>query len=113
MPRTVLRPGPGRIAVEPIDPSQEYKVPGTDLRLWIPTSATHEGLIGRVVAVSAPYQSDAGVEFDSNYKIGDLVIVGKFTGTKVNIGRETYTVLFEKDVLASIETEEGDDAQEV
>lgn len=99
----VIKPGPGRIAITEIGGTNEYKVPGSDLSLWVPNSTSHEGLIGRVVAVCAGYQSDAGVEFDPNYSIGDIVIVGKFTGTRLNVGRETYIILFEKDVLASVE----------
>lgn len=108
--KTVIKPGPGRIAVLPVDSSQEHLVPGTDTRLWIPQSTSHEGLIGKVIATCAPYKSDAGVTFEPNYSIGELVIIGKFTGTRLNIGRETYTILHENDVLASIETEEVQDA---
>lgn len=104
--RTLIRPGPGRIAIQAIDPSQEHLVPGTTIRLYIPTSIGHEGMIGRVVAVCQPYSSNSGVEFDPNYAIGDLVVIGKFTGTRLNVGRETYTILHESDVLASIEVEE-------
>jgi len=101
-----IRPGPGRIAVVALDPSQEHKIPGTELSLWIPTSSHNEGLIGKVVAVCEPYQSDSGVSFAPNYSIGQIIVVGKFTGTRLNVGRETYTILFEKDVLAEVVTDE-------
>lgn len=110
--RPIIRPGPGRIAIQPVEASNEYAVPNTNVKLYVPSSASHEGTIGRVVAVCAPYQSDAGVEFAPNYSIGDLVIIGKFTGTRLNIGRESYTILLENDVLASIEMQEvGNDSQ--
>jgi chaperonin GroES len=107
--RITIRPGPGRIAILPMDSSHEHKVPGTDTKLWIPSSASHEGLIGKVVAVCGKYVADSGVQFDPNYDVGDLVVIGKFTGTRLNVGRETYTILHESDVLASIETEEIED----
>lgn len=104
--KVLIRPGPGRIAIIPVDSSQEHQVQGTSISLWIPQSSTHEGQIGRVVATCDPYQSDAGVTFSPNYDVGNLVIIGKFTGTRLNIGRETYTILHESDVLASIEVED-------
>lgn len=108
-----IRPGPGRIAIQAIEGTNEYTVPGTQTTLWVPNSTTHEGMIGKVVAVCAGYQSDSGVEFEPNYSIGDVVIIGKFTGTKLNIGRETYTILYEKDVLASVVMEGQDDSAAV
>lgn len=109
----IIRPGPGRIAIQQMSESNEYQIPGSDKRLWVPSATNNEGVIGKVVAVCANYQSDSGVEFEPNYKLGDIIIIGKFTGTRLNIGRETYTILFEKDVLASINQEALDDAASV
>lgn len=107
MTTTVLRPGPGRIAVQQLSDSNEYQIPGTDTKLWVPSVSQNEGIVARVAAVCGNYQSDSGTEFEPNYRINDLIIIGKFTGTRVSIGRDTYVILFEKDVLASVEA--GDD----
>lgn len=102
MTKVPIRPGPGRIAILPMEASGEHTVPGTNIRLWVAPSPTHEGMIGEVVAICAPYTSDSGVEFDPNYDVGDIVVIGKFTGTRLTIGRETYTILHEADVLAEV-----------
>ena len=107
----ILKPGPGRIAVQQLSDSNEVRVDGPNgpVNLWVPSTNQNEGIVGRVVAVCANYQSDAGVEFEPNYKIGDIIVIGKFTGTRLSIGREVYTILFEKDVLASVVQQEPND----
>lgn len=97
-----IEPGPAKIAVEKLEASQEVKVSGTSTKLWVPTSGNHEGLIGRVVAVCKPYSNGNGETFQSNYDIGDMVVVGKYSGTKMDIGRVEYTILREEDVLARL-----------
>lgn len=98
----VIEPGPAKIAVEKLEPSQEIAVAGTKTKLWIPTSGNHEGLIGRVVAVCKPYSNGNGETFQSNYDLGDMVVIGKYTGTKMDIGRVEYTILREEDVLCRL-----------
>lgn len=98
----VIEPGPAKIAVEKLEPSQEIAVAGLKTKLWIPTSGNHEGLIGRVVAVCKPYSNGNGETFQSNYDIGDMVVIGKYTGTKMDIGRVEYTILREEDVLCRL-----------
>ena len=35
-------------------------------------------------------------------KVGDKVIVGKYTGTQVKVGSEEYTIVRQSDVLAVV-----------
>lgn len=106
-----IEPGPAKIAVEKLPPSQEIQVSGISTKLWIPTSGNHEGLIGRVVAVCKPYSNGNGETFQSNYDVGDTIVIGKYSGTKLDIGRTEYTILREEDVLAKlVVTEDQPDA---
>lgn len=98
-----IYPGPGKIAIKPIPTTNEIPFNNGSTRLWIPGGGNAEGIVGRVVAVCAPYASDGGQEFEANYKVDDVVIIGKFTGTRLDVGNESLTILYEKDVLASVD----------
>jgi len=98
MYKTVIKPGPGKIAVKPV--ANEFH---TSSGLWVPESVTHEGHLGEVVAVSEAWMTDAGVRIDPDYKVGETVVFGKYNGTELRIERETYYILREADILASLE----------
>lgn len=96
-----LEPGPGKIAVEQVPASEEVLIAGTSTRLWVPSSGNNEGLIGRVVFICKPW-FDGTQDCVSNYDVGDLVVVGKYSGTKLDVGRQVYVVLDQSSVLAKI-----------
>lgn len=96
-----IKPGPGKIAVEPVGSSNEIDL-GEGKKLWVPTPANNEGMTAVVVAACEPYQSDEGTQFQSNYDVGDVVVVGKYTGTRLDIDRKSYVIMREADVLAQL-----------
>lgn len=107
-----LRPGAGRCAVQVVKANQEwYGETGT--MLYIPDIATTtragDAHLGVVVAACEPYKkilADGTAEiFEPEYKEGDILIFGKYTGTEVTVGRENFIILFENDVLARWEGE--------
>jgi chaperonin GroES len=52
--------------------------------------------------------------YEALYKVGDVVIFGKFTGTKIQVGRDTYILLRESEILARlIPDEQGVEARDV
>lgn len=107
MSKIILEPGPGKIAVEQLPASEEVVVAGTSTRLWIPSAGNNEGIIGRVVFICKPW-FDGVQEMQSNYDIGDTVIIGKYSGTKLDVGRVNYIVLDQSSILAKIVQEAPD-----
>ena len=44
-----------------------------------------------------------GKEVEMYVKVGEKVIVGKYAGTEVKLGKEEYTIVRQSDILAVIE----------
>jgi co-chaperonin GroES (HSP10) len=102
-----ITPGPGRIAVEKIDLSQELEVrqiTGKKIRLKVISSDNHEGLVASVIAVCKPWSTvDAPDKvFYPEYSEGEVVVIGKWTGTRLSIDGREFTVLREEDVLCKL-----------
>jgi chaperonin GroES len=93
-----ITPGPGRVAVQIIEASQR-----TQTGLWLPeTSRDGDGHIGEVVAVCKPYIDDTILR-EPDYKVGDIIVFGKYTGSTVAVGRVQVVIMYERDVLAELE----------
>lgn len=93
-------PGPGRIAVRMMKGGQEIDI-GGGKKLWIADHQKMEGNLGEVVGTCGRYLKD-GQEVEPNYKIGDVVVFGKYTGTEVQIDREAVIVCYDDDILCEI-----------
>lgn len=92
-----LVPGPGRVAVRVVNARNR-----TRTGLWLPeTSRDGDGHIGRVVAVCGPYYED-GVARTPDYKVGDHVVFGKYTGSTVTVGDDQVVIMRESDVLCEL-----------
>lgn len=57
--------------------------------------------MGKVHAVYAAEQTADGL-IEPQVKVGDTVIFGQFTGTAVSVGRETFVICKEHDLLTII-----------
>lgn len=96
-------PGPAKITIRVLPESEEYRVPGTSKTLWIPRPATHEGYLGTVHEEAQPYfDQNSGDTYEAIYKKGEIVLVGKFTGAPIEIGRDSFLVCRESDVVAKL-----------
>ena len=69
--------------------------------LFLAPSAKEKPQVAEVVAVG-PGGMVEGVEVPMFLKVGDKVIVGKYTGTQVKVGSEEYTIVRQSDVLAVV-----------
>ena len=65
-------------------------------------SAKEKPQMSEVVAVGPGGLVD-GKEVSMKVKVGDKVIVGKYSGTEVKLDGEEYTVVSQSDVLAVVE----------
>ncbi len=90
-----LRPLHDRVIVKRLE--EEKKSAGGIL---IPDSAAEKPLRAEVVAVGPGKRSDDGKLIEPGVKKGDLVLIGKYSGTEVKVDGQDLVVLREDDIMA-------------
>ena len=65
-------------------------------------SAQEKPQYAEIVAVGPGGEVD-GKSVEMYVKVGEKVIVGKYAGTEVKLGKEEYTIVRQSDILAVIE----------
>jgi chaperonin GroES len=65
-------------------------------------SAQEKPQYAEIVAVGPGGEVD-GKAVEMYVKVGEKVIVGKYAGTEVKLGKEEYTIVRQSDILAVIE----------
>jgi chaperonin GroES len=93
-----VRPLRDRILVERVE-EQEQRVGG----IIIPDTAKEKPQQGRIVAVGRGRVNDKGDVFPLDVKVGDLVLIGKYSGTEIKLDGKEYTILREEEVLGVLE----------
>ena len=88
-----VRPLSDRVLVKP-NPAEEKTAGG----LFIPDTAKEKPLMGKVIA-AGPGTAEIAMEV----KVGDTVMYGKYAGTELNYGGESYPVMKQADIIAVIE----------
>lgn len=68
----------------------------------LPDTAKEKPQRGRVLAVGPGKALKSGKRAAMNLQVGDEVVYGKYSGTEVDLGTETYVVIRESDVLAVV-----------
>ena len=74
----------------------------TKTGILLPGSAQEKPQMSEIVAVGPGGLVD-GKEVVMTLKVGDKVIIGKYTGTEVKIGGVEYTIVSQSDILAVVE----------
>ena len=69
----------------------------------IPDTAKEKPTEGEVVAVGPGARSEDGEVHPLDVKVGDRVLIGKWSGTEVKIDGTDYLILKESDVMGVIE----------
>jgi chaperonin GroES len=69
----------------------------------IPDTAKEKPTRAKVIAVGQGKALDDGKLRELAVKIGDLVLIGKYSGTEVKIDGKEYLVLKEDDIMGVIE----------
>ncbi len=77
---------------------QEVKKGG----IIIPDTAKEKPLEAEVIAVGAGRVTEDGKVIPLEVKKGDKVLIGKFSGTEVNIGDVEHVIVREEEILAKI-----------
>jgi len=87
-----IKPLADRVVILPV-PVEEKTVSG----LILPDSAKEKPLRGTVVAVGNGTKDE-----DMILKENDTVLYGKFAGTEIELDNETYLIMRQSDVLATL-----------
>ena len=68
----------------------------------IPDTAKEKPQEAQVIAVGKGRGTEDGKVVPLDVKIGDKVLIGKFSGTEVNIDGEEHVIVREEEILAKI-----------
>jgi chaperonin GroES len=92
--RMKIRPLGDRIVVQRLE--EELEKGG----IIIPDTAKEKSLKGKIVAVGEGKVTEDGNRIPMQLKKGDKVLIGKYSGTEVQIEGKDYLIMREDDVLA-------------
>jgi chaperonin GroES len=93
-----VKPLHDRVLVKRVEEAGEQKVGG----IIIPDSAKEKPLQADVVAVGPGEYDDSGKRKALDVKVGDKVLIGKWSGTEVKIDGEEYLILKENEILGIV-----------
>ena len=92
-----IKPLDDRVVIQKLE--AETKTSGG---IVLPDSAKEKPQQGKVIAVGEGKMLDSGKRAPMDVKKGDTVVVGKYAGTEVNVGKEEYVIMKESDILAIV-----------
>ena len=93
-----VKPLHDRVLVKRVEEAGEQKVGG----IIIPDSAKEKPLQADVVAVGPGEYDDSGKRKALDVKVGDKVLIGKWSGTEVKIDGDEYLILKENEILGIV-----------
>lgn len=93
-----VRPLADRILVKREEPQETVRG-----GIIIPDSAKEKPQEGKVVAVGPGRVDDKGNRVALELKVGDRILMGKYSGTEVKIDGDEHIIMREDDVLAVLE----------
>ena len=89
-----VKPLYDRILVRRLDPKEEVKG-----GIIIPDTAKEKPMEGKVVAVGAGKVDKSGKRVPLEVKVGDKVLIGKYSGQEVKIDDIEHVIIKEDEVL--------------
>ena len=97
MAKINIKPLADRVLVKRLEEEAEQKVGG----IIIPDTAKEKPQEAEIVAVG-PGKVEDGQRTELEVKVGDKVLIGKYSGTEVKIEGEDYLIMREDDILAIV-----------
>ena len=94
-----VRPLRDRILVERLEET-EQRVGG----IIIPDSAREKPTHAKVIAIGRGRVNDDGEVFPLDVKVGDTVLLGKYSGSDITVAGKDYVILREEEVLGVVES---------
>jgi chaperonin GroES len=92
-----VKPLADRVLVKRLEEEEEQKIGG----IIIPDTAKEKPQEAEIVAVG-PGKTEDGKRIELEVKVGDKVLIGKYSGTEVKIDGEEYLIMREDDILAIV-----------
>ena len=93
-----IKPLSDRVLIEPV--AAETK---TASGIFIPDTAKEKPQKGTVVAVGpGKYAEQTGNLIPMAYKVGDVVLYGKYAGTEITHDGKEYLIMRESDIFATL-----------
>ena len=92
-----LKPMDDRVVIKRLE--AEDKTSGG---IILPDTAQEKPQKGEIVAVGPGKLLDNGQRSAPDVQVGDVVLIGKYSGTEVTVEDVEYTILRESDILAKI-----------
>ena len=90
-----IKPLADRVLVRALE-EQEVKRGG----IIIPDTAKEKPQEGEVIAVGPGRLNDKGERLPIEVNKGDRILFGKYSGSEVTVGEESYLIMRESDILA-------------
>jgi chaperonin GroES len=94
-----IRPLHDRVIVKRLE--EDRTSPGG---IVIPDTAAEKPIQGKIVAVGKGKILENGQVRRCGVKVGDKILIGKYSGTEVKVDGEELVVMREEDVMAVIES---------
>ncbi len=95
----IFKPLHDRILIERVEEKESVKG-----GIVIPDTAKEKPQEGQVVAVGSGKKEKDGKVIPLDVKVGDRILLGKYSGTEIRIDDEDYLILREEEVLGVIES---------
>jgi len=69
----------------------------------IPDTAKEKPTKGKIIAVGLGERQDNGERRPMSVKVGDMVILGKYSGTDIKVDGEEYVLVKESEIMAIVD----------
>lgn len=92
-----IKPLADRVLVKRLEEEEEQKIGG----IIIPDTAKEKPQEAEIIAVG-PGKVEDGKRVEIEVKVGDKVLIGKYSGTEVKLDGEEYLIMREDDILAIV-----------
>ena len=93
-----VRPLRDRVLVKRVE-AQEQRIGG----IIIPDTAKEKPQHAKVIAAGNGRVTDDGKTIPLDVKVGDHVLIGKYSGTEIKLGGEEYLIIREDEILGIAE----------
>ncbi len=93
-----IKPLSNRVVLKNLEAEQTTKG-----GIILTNSAKEKPEIAEIIAVGEGEKTEDGKVIPMSVKVGDKVIISKYTGTNVKLDGEDYIIVSEKDILAIVE----------
>jgi chaperonin GroES len=92
-----IKPLAGYVVVEPVEVQHQ-----TESGIFLPQTNEEKPQMGTVVAISASYVNEKGVEVKCPVKVGDKVLHSKWGGNEIKVGDKEIKILKYEDLMATL-----------